>query len=924
MQSETMLIPKELKLPSKYTSWRTNQADAVERIVKNEKDTFLLDAPTGLGKSLVAIAAYKRLDVMDQVIARMTDDEQRDFRCIYLTRTIQLQEQVLGDFPGKMVKGRRNYPCAQRPAEFRPDDPEHSFSADDCPGKCAMPCEYQIAKNAAAKAPLAVLNDAYYLTEVNGPGLFRGANMVVVDECVPGETVISTPAGDKLIKDLSIGDVVWSYQDGEIIKSIIENVSVRETHESLSNINGLRSTFNHPIWTPEGYKNAVHVTAFDRVGMIRYKLGYDKPYMQTMRANIYPESAQSCVQILHSKMCSGQSQNIITKQDLSSMSKRIPCQLPISEMLFAQMRQLVSEPNKDLSSMSKRIPTKKIKEADILLRELSLSAYDQPTRMGESNSQDAGREKYTGNPGKVTTVSAFKQKPDTPSRNTSESNVSFSCERLQESQWREWARLNSATEDSITFPWLANRIYSRGGAMESCECERTANLLQNRHCRTDSQNSYRSGWDESRFKESQRSGQEKGRIFNFNGLENLTIQEQRNSSQSGNSSSDNNESCTVYNLKTSTGNYFANGLLVHNCDSLESCLMDFIKFTVSERRCERYNLPPPARLDSFKMWISWAQSAIQKISVIQGRMKESLSEEVDQWTDVEIKLNKQIKSTGSFLHQMTIFLNEVNDTWILDLDLRTKAGWQVTFKPVMVGPYCERYLWRHGTRFLGMSGTILEPTIMAQDLGIRDYDYHRLDSTFPVGNRLIHYRPVANLKYDLMEMEKPKMAAEVAKIIQEFKGENVLVHAVSWTLRNYLMEALPGLGIDPGILMTHETDTRAEQLALFKKRKGYTMISPSFDRGIDLPNGECRAVIVAKMPYLSLKDKQVEARMKMPNGQRWYTLKAIQTVMQMTGRANRSEADFSDIFILDRQFDNLLRGTRHYIPKWWLAAIRRE
>jgi Rad3-related DNA helicase len=143
-------------------------------------------------------------------------------------------------------------------------------------------------------------------------------------------------------------------------------------------------------------------------------------------------------------------------------------------------------------------------------------------------------------------------------------------------------------------------------------------------------------------------------------------------------------------------------------------------------------------------------------------------------------------------------------------------------------------------------------------------------------------------------------------------------------VRNYLVDTLPVHGIDPDRILTHDTSTRADKLALFKQSRGLVMISPSFDRGVDLPNDECRCVIICKMPYLSLADKQVKARLAMPKGQRWYNLRAIQTVMQMTGRAVRNKEDFCDTYILDKQFNSLLARTQPMLPKWWLEAIRRE
>lgn len=529
-QSYNVAIPPELKLPRKFKSWRTDQQETVDEIVSSGKPTFLLDAPTGSGKSLTSMAAYRRLMVMDEVMDRMTGDYNR-YRCIYLTRTIQLQEQVLKDFPeGMMVKGRSNYPCEKRAADFP------GFTAADCPGDSGRDCPYLLDKKRAAQSPLAVLNDAYYLTEVNGPGQFRGANLVVVDEI----------------------------------------------------------------------------------------------------------------------------------------------------------------------------------------------------------------------------------------------------------------------------------------------------------------------------------------------------------------------------------------------DSLESCLMDSIQFTVSERQCKKYGLQPPERMDLITEWQSWAEQAYRRVSETLNNMERQMPMDIDRWTDIEIDINREIKRGHSFLNKMKVFAYEVNDTWILDLE--EGKDWKVAFKPVTVGPYCEKYMWQHGHRFLGMSGTILDPEILADDLGIENYAYRRLGSHFPVENRPIFYQPVVNLRHKTMATELPKLVPAITALVTRHIGENVLIHTTSNYIRDYLVDNLPFTDQ----VMTHDTRNRATQLEVFKKSRGRVMVSPSFDRGVNLFGDECRCVIIVKIPYLNLNDKQVRARLAMPRGQRWYNLRAIQTVMQMAGRAVRSEDDHAVTYILDKQFDSLLARTRHLLPEWWLEALRRE
>jgi Rad3-related DNA helicase len=102
------------------------------------------------------------------------------------------------------------------------------------------------------------------------------------------------------------------------------------------------------------------------------------------------------------------------------------------------------------------------------------------------------------------------------------------------------------------------------------------------------------------------------------------------------------------------------------------------------------------------------------------------------------------------------------------------------------------------------------------------------------------------------------------------------------------------------------------------------MLSPSFDRGVDLPAARFakQVVIVCKIPYPDLSDPQVKARLEMPGGEKWYVIRTAQTLLQMTGRMTRNKNDFTDIYILDGSFMTLLQKTRGSLYKWWTDAIR--
>jgi Rad3-related DNA helicase len=58
-------------------------------------------------------------------------------------------------------------------------------------------------------------------------------------------------------------------------------------------------------------------------------------------------------------------------------------------------------------------------------------------------------------------------------------------------------------------------------------------------------------------------------------------------------------------------------------------------------------------------------------------------------------------------------------------------------------------------------------------------------------------------------------------------------------------------------LVTHNTQDRSEVIQRFKKsREPLVLVSPSCERGLSLDDDQCRFIIFAKAPFLSLNDKK--------------------------------------------------------------------
>lgn len=356
-------------------------------------------------------------------------------------------------------------------------------------------------------------------------------------------------------------------------------------------------------------------------------------------------------------------------------------------------------------------------------------------------------------------------------------------------------------------------------------------------------------------------------------------------------------------------------LVVDEVDTLEDDLMKHIQLQISTKQLARFGLEPP-RDTSVQGWLNWGSSLDLNSRAAQMEFKIDLKPE-SQWTDVEIKGRRQANRMRAFQQKISSFLAEFDYSWIFNEEEKDDGEIVWTFKPVRIRSYVDYYMWRHADQVLGMSGTILDPEIMADDLGIDSWDYELAPCPFPVENRPIFYKPVVNMTYRTQREQLPILAAEVKNTIDRYPGDKVLVHTTSFAVRDYLLRA-----IDDYRLMSHNSNNREEALREFKRSdRPMVMLSPSYDRGVDLPNDLCRCVIVCKVPYISMGDPQVKARLNIPGGNKWYRLKACQAIMQMTGRGVRHENDTCDTYIFDKQFGRLRLEMGRYFPDWWLEAI---
>ena len=202
------LTPTQPRLPTKFTTLRPQQVDAILECIEAFEDgvkVVFLSAPTGTGKTLIG-----------EIVGRFFGHR------AYTCTTKSLQEQILRDFDyAKVLKGRANYPTRDNP-EVTCDSCTKNYSEAACwtcggSGKrhCAFchpteSCPYAMAKLSAQYSFLAVLNTAYLIREFRSPrSAFRKRPLFILDEADALEEqlmgFIELEVGPRLRQKLGIG-----------------------------------------------------------------------------------------------------------------------------------------------------------------------------------------------------------------------------------------------------------------------------------------------------------------------------------------------------------------------------------------------------------------------------------------------------------------------------------------------------------------------------------------------------------------------------------------------------------------------------------------------------------------------------------------------------------------------------------------------
>ena len=355
-------------------------------------------------------------------------------------------------------------------------------------------------------------------------------------------------------------------------------------------------------------------------------------------------------------------------------------------------------------------------------------------------------------------------------------------------------------------------------------------------------------------------------------------------------------------------------LMIDEAHNIESALMSYVECGISEaglKFCGLERIVPI--FDRFGQYedflVQLSKDAKERAIDLKGEMEQNPS---TVFTDKAKQYDRAMK-----LFQKTSFIRFHAETckWIPDADADKR---KVVFKPINVSPFARNLVFAFGDINILSSATISK-SYVKNCLGIpdSDFEYFEVPSTFPVENRPIYAMNAGKMGYRYLEKSLPNIVRKIDAIIDQFPDSKGIIHATSYKIAKYV--SLHSRHAERFI--SHNSVDRIERLRDHMKSPEPTiLLSPSMTEGVDLKGDLSRFQIIVKIPYASLGDKQIKARME--EDKIWYANLAAVTLMQAYGRSIRSKSDTAITFVLDSAFKYFVKSNDHLFCNWFKEAIR--
>lgn len=235
----------------------------------------------------------------------------------------------------------------------------------------------------------------------------------------------------------------------------------------------------------------------------------------------------------------------------------------------------------------------------------------------------------------------------------------------------------------------------------------------------------------------------------------------------------------------------------------------------------------------------------------------------------------------------------------------------VNFKCAKEDYMCYIYLMNSAQNQVLTSATIGMPESFLDNIGMKFMDnpeprIDKIPSTFDFSQSPIIYFPKYKMSFRYKDEAFPKIKEITYGIIRKHSGLRGIIQTGSYDNAIKMYQNAPE-DIKKRLLVYNNSSEKTDVIDFHKLSNDTVLIGPSLNEGIDLPDDMCRFIVIMKVPYPSLTDELVKAKMELfPY---WYNSETSNHIIQGIGRGNRHTNDWCITYILDGCFSTLYKAT---------------
>ena len=365
-------------------------------------------------------------------------------------------------------------------------------------------------------------------------------------------------------------------------------------------------------------------------------------------------------------------------------------------------------------------------------------------------------------------------------------------------------------------------------------------------------------------------------------------------------------------------------LILDECHNTEQVLLQFVQVVLSDRILRKINIELDLGIKTAEGLVQWLERE-RIIPKILEALGDSASGEAvaDDLTPQDTdRLRNLLDRLGDLQKYMQLTEWVIDVTEEFDEEDPTDKTRKLRARPVFVGLFAKELIFSKATRTIAMSATILSHKIWAKNLGIRQADlgYSEIPCSFPVQNRPLILEYAGDMSWKNLDETLPKTYATIQRILERHKGQRGIIHGHSERLCKLILENVRSprfLHLDMFTMRN-----KSELLKKHAERPDSVIVASAMHEGVDLIDDLARFQIIAKIPWPSIQDPLVKARMAVDG-----SFLAYQTALKITqasGRIVRHKNDHGITYITDLGFEKFLSRSGWLLPKWFTEAIQRK